>query len=236
MGFCQCPEMGRKRVKKWVLGHFHPLLHQKAHFFPTFGPIWGHWQKPILIPLQLEITCSPKRALRQPWASIIQPLVSIWVRKLFPSMHDPTGSHLTGSQAQWHVVHIWLGLQPRWCRPGSCTLQSRRECRAEVILLHKSCILESDCISSCSNIQHRVPIIWHILKDGMGMCRMQLTCASRCSVCIVHSNGYQPDAQPGTRRGKLCGGWELLGSRWSPKSLFGIHAWSSLWAKSKNRH
>ena len=46
MGFRESPEMGLKWVEKWVLTHFDPLL----HFWPTFGPISAHWQKPHLKP------------------------------------------------------------------------------------------------------------------------------------------------------------------------------------------
>ena len=35
MGFCQCPEVGPKRVKTWILTHVHPLLHPKSHFPST---------------------------------------------------------------------------------------------------------------------------------------------------------------------------------------------------------
>ena len=38
-GFREHPDMGFKWVQKWVLTHFDPLLHEKTHFWPTFGPI-----------------------------------------------------------------------------------------------------------------------------------------------------------------------------------------------------
>ena len=43
---------------------------KKNHFSPTFEPISGHWQKPILTHFKWKWIVLPRRALRQPWPSI----------------------------------------------------------------------------------------------------------------------------------------------------------------------
>ena len=40
--FCQCPEMGPKEGKKWILSHVEPRFKPKTHLFTYFGPISGH--------------------------------------------------------------------------------------------------------------------------------------------------------------------------------------------------
>ena len=103
MGFREYPHMGFGWVQKWVLTRFDPLLHPKTHFRPIFGPISAHWQKTHLKPTLSGNKLFPrKKALRQPWPSII---LSCLCRSTTCEIES---SNLSSTNASWLKKCFWL--------------------------------------------------------------------------------------------------------------------------------